>query len=74
MIKIIKPKIENLKCRAGKIMKQNALKEYFFDGFNINNAASSGTIKIDSNNKLAYSKWVTPKRTLSFHFARIYNT
>lgn len=71
---VIKAKIENLKYRAGKLMKDNRLKEYNLDNFDINEAAASGIVEINKNNKIAYSKWVTPKRTRSYPFARIYDT
>jgi len=74
MQKKIKAKIENLKYRPGRSMKSAELKEYDFSVFDINDASSSGIVKIDDKNRLAYSKWVTPKRTRSYPFARIYDT
>lgn len=74
MTRVIKAKIENLKYRAGKSMKDNKLKEYKISNFEINDAAVSGIVEIDNKNKVAYSKWVTPKRTRSYPFARIYDT
>jgi len=74
MAKIIKAKIEHLKYRAGKSMMDTSLKEYKFDTFDVNEAASSGVVELDAKNKIAYSKWVTPKRTRSYPFARIYDT
>lgn len=74
MAKIIKAKIENLNYRAGITMKNTKLKEYKFGNFDINEATASGIVEIDSKNKIAYSKWVTPKRTRSYPFARIYDT
>jgi len=74
MSKIIKAKIETLRYRAGKSMKENKLNDYDFSTFDINTAASAGTVRIDEKNKIAYSKWVTPKRTRSYPFARIYDT
>ncbi|MCR4313336.1 MAG: hypothetical protein NUV58_03745 [Candidatus Roizmanbacteria bacterium] len=74
MAKIIKAKIENLNYRAGKTMKNTKLKEYKLGNFDINEATASGIVEIDSKNKIAYSKWVTPKRTRSYPFARIYDT
>lgn len=41
--------------------------------FNINTASGYGLIK-SPNTEVAYSKWVSPKRTRSYPFARIYNT
>lgn len=69
----IKGKIENLKYRPGKTLKETKLKEYLLDKFDINSAASNGVIEIDVKNKVAYSKWVTPKRTRSYPLARIYD-
>jgi len=46
---------------------------YNFDNFDSNECASSGIIKIDENNRLYYTKWVTPKRTRSYPFERLYN-
>jgi len=74
MATIIKAKIEDLRYRAGKIIKSNYLQEYPLSGFNINKATASGIIEVEKNNKLAYSKWITPKRTRSYPFARIYDT
>lgn len=74
MAKIIKAKIEKLTYRAGNSMRESKLKEYPLSTFDINEASASGIIEIDSKNKIAYSKWVTPKRTRSYPFARIYDT
>ncbi|MBD2568059.1 hypothetical protein [Anabaena lutea] len=43
------------------------------DSFDINQASGSGLIKSPIT-ELAYSKWVSPKRTRSYPFARIYAT
>lgn len=52
-----------------------SLRETDFDRFNINQAKAFGLIKFESpKTEIAYSKWVTPKRTRSYPFARIYNT
>lgn len=74
MAKVIKAKIENLKYRAGNSMKKNKLNEYQLINFDINKASASGIVEINEKNKVAYSKWVTPKRTRSYPFARIYDT
>jgi hypothetical protein len=55
-------------------MRANKLNEYKLTNFDINNASASGIVEINSKNKIAYSKWVTPKRTRSYPFARIYDT
>ncbi|MGF1539521.1 MAG: hypothetical protein ACFCU5_03570 [Pleurocapsa sp.] len=43
------------------------------DDFDINLVKPFGLIK-SSTTEVAYSKWVSPKRTRSYPFARIYNT
>lgn len=55
-------------------MKAGMLSEYKLAGFDINTASASGIVEVDGKNKVAYSKWVTPKRTRSYPFARIYDT
>ena len=43
--------------------------------FDVNKAQAYGLINLGSSeNNLAFSKWVSPKRTRSYPFARIYNT
>ena len=49
------------------------LQTYELEEFDINKAKSYGLIK-HSNGELAYSKWVSPKRTRSYPFERLYNT
>ncbi len=46
---------------------------YSLPDFDINQAKSFGVIRANDT-EIAYSKWVSPKRTRSFPFARIYNT
>jgi hypothetical protein len=41
--------------------------------FDINQAPTYGVIQTEDG-EIAYSKWVSPKRTRSYPFARIYNT
>ncbi len=49
--------------------------EYDITQFDVNQAQASGLIDLEtSGNNLAFSKWVSPKRTRSYPFARIYNT
>lgn len=50
------------------------IRRYELDSFDINSSASIGLIKIGDSNSMAYSKWVSPKRTRSYPLARIYNT
>ena len=49
------------------------LTSYEHNIFDINKAKASGKI-IFPNGEFAYSKWVSPKRTRSYPFERIYNT
>lgn len=49
------------------------LTEYEIDGFDINRAKGFGIVRLGQNT-LGYSKWVSPKRTRSFPYARVYNT
>lgn len=49
------------------------LSQYSIDEFNINNAGTYGKI-IFKGGEIAFSKWVSPKRTRSYPFERIYNT
>ncbi len=49
------------------------LQPYDYKTFNINKVETSGKI-IFPNGEFAYSKWVSPKRTRSYPFERIYNT
>lgn len=43
------------------------------DEFNVNHSKAYGIIQLE-NTEIAYSTWVSPKRTRSYPFARIYNT
>lgn len=72
MLLFLKGKISNL-YKHHPLLSSN-LETFDFNKFNINNASSSGIIKFSSSNILAYSKWVSPKRTRSYPFARIYDT
>ncbi len=49
------------------------LTSYSADGFDINNVAPSGVLTFAAG-QAAYSRWVSPKRTRSYPFERIYNT
>ncbi|NJM22217.1 MAG: hypothetical protein HC836_43295 [Richelia sp. RM2_1_2] len=49
------------------------LQEINFDNFDVNKANTFGLIK-SPDTEIAYSQWVSPKRTRSYPFARIYNT
>ena len=73
-VMLIKAKIKELKYRPGKSIRTNGLIRYRLAEFDINTATASGIIEVNENNTLTYSKWVTPKRTRSYPFARIYDT
>lgn len=49
------------------------LSEYSFKNFDINTVETSGKVKLP-NGEFAFSKWVSPKRTRSYPFERLYNT
>ena len=51
----------------------NKLAEVDLSEFNVNTVYPYGLIKSPIT-EIAYSKWVSPKRTRSYPFARIYNT
>lgn len=53
----------------------DTLNLYDIAQFDVNQAQAYGLINLGSSeNNLAFSKWVSPKRTRSYPFARIYNT
>ncbi len=61
-----------------KDVKYNAnltpmLKSYDLKGFDINSVKTSGLIQT-STGVLAFSKWLSPKRSRSYPFERVYNT
>jgi hypothetical protein len=62
--------IRGVKYRA--CLTENLAKESFVN-FDPNKSKASGIIQADDT-EVAYSKWVSPKRTRSYPFARIYNT
>jgi hypothetical protein len=49
------------------------LPQYEYKGFDINKVETSGKI-IFPNGEFAFSKWVSPKRTRSYPFERMYDT
>lgn len=49
------------------------LPQYTYKDFDINKVGTSGKI-LFPNGEFAYSKWVSPKRTRSYPFERLYNT
>ena len=56
-----------------KFLINKVLEEYTLSDFNSNECASNGKIIIGRDDFLLYSKWVTPKRTRSYPFARLYD-
>ena len=62
--------IRGVKYRA--CLTEN-LAKVSFEAFDVNQSSAYGIIQADDA-ELAYSKWVSPKRTRSYPFARIYNT
>ncbi len=54
--------------------KTSKLVEYYIDDFNITSARSFGFVKFNDESRLAYSTWVSPKRTRSYPLSRIYST
>ena len=56
-------------------LNQKKLTEYDIARFDVNTAKTRGLINIGtSGNNLAFSKWVSPKRTRTYPFQRIYDT
>ena len=56
-------------------LNQKKLTEYDIAQFDVNTAGACGLINLGtSGNNLAFSKWVSPKRTRTYPFQRIYNT
>lgn len=49
------------------------LTEYAIDRFDINAAKGYGIVQVGGN-ALGFSKWISPKRTRSYPYARVYNT
>jgi len=66
----IRTKITGLEYKSNLVYK---LKEFDFNNFNINELPASSIIK-DENFSFGISKWVSPKRTRSYPYERIYNT
>ena len=56
-------------------LNQKKLTEYDIAQFDVNKARTRGLINIGtSGNNLAFSKWVSPKRSRTYPFERIYDT
>lgn len=56
-----------------KIVLAENLKEFDLKKLNVNEIPSSCLLK-DNKQRIAISKWVSPKRTRSYPFERVYNT
>ncbi len=65
--------IKNVSYHAQLAPPIGELPVYAWDSFNINTARTAGIVA-QNGRRIAYSKWVSPKRTRSYPFARIYNT
>lgn len=66
----IKGKITGIKY---KVILSDDLKNFDIKKFDINAAPSACLLK-DNKHSFAISKWVSPKRTRSYPFERVYNT
>jgi hypothetical protein len=62
--------VEGIKYKP--LLKCN-LTETAFEEFDINSAKSSSLVSIGQN-RFALSKWISPKRTRSYPYERVYNT
>jgi hypothetical protein len=62
--------IKDVKYRA---FLTKVLKKYPIADFNINSSASCGLIETKVG-EIGYSRWVSPKRTRTYPFERLYNT
>ncbi|MGI8469691.1 MAG: VWA domain-containing protein [Pyrinomonadaceae bacterium] len=62
--------IENIKYKQ---VVAKDLREYDFENFKINNSTGSFLLS-DGQNKIAVSRWISPKRTRSYPYERVYNT
>lgn len=66
----IEAKITGIKYQ---VYCKSILKTCFFEEFDINKSPSSFLLSYDNNN-YGVSKWISPKRTRSYPFERVYNT
>ena len=55
-----------------KFKDNRALKTYELCDFDVNQSSSFGRIKLSADDFVVYSKWITPKRTRSYPFSRLY--
>jgi hypothetical protein len=63
-------KIKDIKYKK---MIDKDLNKFSLEKFDINSASSTSLI-FDKQNLLAISKWVSPKRTRSYPYERVYNS
>jgi hypothetical protein len=56
-----------------KVLLAKHLNEFDIKDFNINNSPPFCLVK-DNNHSFAISKWISPKRTRSYPYERVYNT
>ena len=49
------------------------LREYKLEDFKVNDSTGAFTLS-DGQNKIAFSRWLSPKRTRSYPYQRVYNT
>ena len=54
--------------------RNSTLNRYHLCSFDINDSDASSVVRFDDEYMIGLSKWVSPKRTRSFPFSRIYNT
>ncbi len=72
--------MDGLPCIRGEIQHLSFqgecanLPSYKLDDFDINVARPVGLAKLGQRGSIAYSRWVSPKRTRSYPFARIWDT
>lgn len=62
-----------IKSIAYKQFANSALKKFAFENFDVNRAPPAFLIG-DGNQTVAVSRWVSPKRTRSYPYERVYNT
>lgn len=68
---LIRGVIRNVRYKT--MLQSLRLTSYPFENFDINHAKGYGVLHINENHKLGYSQWISPKRTRSYPFARLYN-
>lgn len=66
----IAAKIDDIRYES---LVKSSIKTIQLADFNINTVPSSCIVR-DGQNEIAISKWVSPKRTRSYPYARVYDT